>query len=258
MRARGVLLDLDGTLYEDDRAIPGAAEAVARLRTAAVPLRFVTNTTRLPRRALHERLVRLGIEAALDELFTAPVAAAAWLRAHGARRVALCLPAATHEDFTDFVVTDEHPDAVVVGDLGKAWTFDRLNRAFQAVLNGATLVAIQKGRYWKSGGELVLDAGPFVVALEYATGRDAVLVGKPAPVFYQAAVAALGLAAPAVAMVGDDAVGDASGACRAGCVGVLVRTGKYRPGDETHPDPAPNAVLDSVARLPDWLLGVGT
>jgi HAD superfamily hydrolase (TIGR01458 family) len=246
-------LDLDGTLYQDDRPVPGAPEAVGRLRAAGVPLRFVTNTTRLPRRALHERLVAMGFAAALDEVFTAPLAAAAWLRGRRLDRVALCLPPATHEDFAGFTLTETRPQAVVVGDLGAAWTFERLNRAFRWLLDGAALVAIQKGRYWKSGGELVLDAGPFVAALEYASGTDAVLAGKPAAEFYAAAVEALGLVPGSVAMVGDDAAGDASGARRAGCIGVLVRTGKYRPGDESRPDPAPHAVLDSVARLPEWL-----
>jgi HAD superfamily hydrolase (TIGR01458 family) len=253
MRARAVMLDLDGTLYVDDHAIPGAPEAIARIRAAGLPLRFITNTTRFPRRALHERLVGLGFDVAIDDLFTAPLAAAALLRARGLQRVMSLLPRTTEQDLVGLTLTDDRPEAVVVGDLGAAWTFDRLNRAFRAVLDGATLVATQKSRYWKSGSGLMLDAGPFVVALEYAAGREAVVAGKPAAAFYAAAVDALGLAPGDVVMVGDDAASDASGARRAGCQGILVRTGKYRPGDETGVEPPPTAVIDSVAALPAWL-----
>lgn len=255
VRAHGVLLDLDGTLYEDGRAIPGASLAVARLRAAGIALRFVTNTTRLPRRALRQRLATLDIAVDPDEIFTAPLAAAAWLRDRGMSRVALYLPQATHEDFAGFTLDEREPEAVVVGDLGAVWTFERLNRAFRCVLQGAALVALAKGRYWKSAGELVLDAGPFVVALEYATGASATVVGKPSAEFFAGAARELGLDIDTVVMVGDDAVGDAAGGRRAGCRGVLVRTGKYRAGDEGRCDPPPDAVLDSVADLPEWLLG---
>lgn len=254
MRGGGVLLDLDGTVYESGRAVPGAALALARLRRAGVPLRFVTNTTRLPRPALAERLRSYGIDVELNELFTAPVAAAAWLAAQGLRRVALFLPEATWDEFAALTVTSEHPDAVVMGDLGAGWTFDRLNQAFRLVLNGARVVAIQKNRYWKVEEGLVLDAGPFVAAIEYATGVEALLIGKPSAEFFAAAARSLGLPPTQLVMVGDDPDADVLGAQNAGCRGVLVRTGKYRPGDEARGDRAPDAVLDSIAALADWLL----
>jgi phospholysine phosphohistidine inorganic pyrophosphate phosphatase len=249
-RLRGVLLDLDGTLWEEDRPIAGAAETVARLRDAKIGIRFCTNITRMPRRALAERLRAAGIAARADEVLSAPVAAATWLRAEGLRRVALCLPAATGEDFDGLTLVDDQPEAVVVGDLGHDWTFDRLNRAFRWVLDGARLVAVQKGRYWKTPDGLTLDAGAFVAALEFATGATATLTGKPSPAFFMAAAHSLELAPPSVLMVGDDVVSDVAGAQAAGCWAALVRTGKYRPGDEQRTDPAPPLVLDSVADLP--------
>jgi HAD superfamily hydrolase (TIGR01458 family) len=250
IRPRGVLLDLDGTLWDDERLIAGAAETVARLRDATFGVRFCTNITRLPRRALAERLRAAGIAAAVDEVISAPAAAATWLRAEGVRRVALCLPDATREDFAGFTVVDDEPDAVVVGDLGAEWTFDRLNRAFRWVLDGARLVAVQKGRYWKTADGLTLDAGAFVAALEFATGVTATLTGKPSPTFFAAAARSLDLAPGSVLMVGDDVVSDVVGARAAGCAAALVRTGKYRPGDETRDQLRPDLLLDSVADLP--------
>jgi HAD superfamily hydrolase (TIGR01458 family) len=250
---RALLLDLDGTVYEGDRAIPGVAEALTRLRARDVPLRFVTNTTRLPRRGLAARLGALGVAASADEMLTAPRAAVDWLRGHGIRRVALYVAAAAHEEFAEFEVTSDRPEAVVVGDLGADWTFERLNDAFRALLDGARLVAIQKNRYWSTGGTLTLDAGPFVAALEYAAATEATLVGKPSAAFFAAAARSLGLPPAAIAMVGDDVDGDVAGAQRAGLRAVLVRTGKYRSGDEARGGARPDAVLASAAALPAWL-----
>ena len=57
----GVLLDLSGVIYEGDHALPGAVDAVARLRAAGLPVRFLTNTTRSSRRVLLERIRSLGL-----------------------------------------------------------------------------------------------------------------------------------------------------------------------------------------------------
>ena len=250
---RGLLLDLDGTLYHADGPIPGAAEAVARLRGAGLALRYVTNTTRQPRAALVERLERLGLPAAPDEVFTAPRAAVAWLEAHAVRRVALHVAAAAAGEFGRFAIDEVGPEAVVVGDLGPAWTFERLNRAFRQLGDRATLLAIQKNRHWRSAAGLVLDAGPFVAALEYASGRSAVTVGKPSAAFLEGAAAGLGLPLADVALVGDDIVSDVGGALAAGARGVLVCTGKFRPGDVEAAGVRPTAVIDSVAALPALL-----
>ena len=252
---RGLLLDLDGTLYGPDGLIPGAAEAVARLRAAGLALCCVTNTTRQPRTALVERLGSLGLPVSADELFTAPVAAVAWLEAHGVRTVALHVAPAAAGEFGRFTIDEARPQAVVVGDLGPAWTFERLNRAFRQLGDRATLLAIQKNRYWRAAEGLVLDAGPFVAALEYASGRQAVVVGKPSAAFLAAAAAGLGLPLAEVALVGDDVVSDVGGALAAGARGILVRTGKFRPGDLDAAGVRPTAVIDSVAALPH-LLGV--
>ncbi|HXY43789.1 MAG TPA: hypothetical protein VEH29_06355, partial [Acidimicrobiales bacterium] len=77
---RAILLDIDGVLTVSWRAFPGAGAAVERLRSLGWPLAFVTNTTSLPRRAIAENLRTAGIEVADGEIFTAPRAAAAFLR----------------------------------------------------------------------------------------------------------------------------------------------------------------------------------
>jgi HAD superfamily hydrolase (TIGR01458 family) len=141
---------------------------------------------------------------------------------------------------------------VVIGDLGDLWTFDRLNRAFLHLLGGAALIALQRDRYWLRGDGLVLDAGPFVAALEYATGKAATVCGKPSAEFYRTALASLGARTrPAdVVMVGDDLWGDVEGAQRAGLRAWMVRTGKFREDVVATSGVTPDRIIASVAELP--------
>lgn len=250
---RGCLFDLDGTLYQSDRVVAGAAETLQWLRDAGLPFRFVTNTTRKPRAEIVERLAVLGITASPDDCLTAPIAAAAWLEARSFERILPLLHEPTLQDLTGFRIERRHPEAVLVGDLGSAWSFERLNEAFRALMRGAELVAVQKNRYWRGQDDLVLDAGAFVAALEFSSGKQAHVIGKPSAEFYHTAIRSLGLPANQVVMIGDDLEGDVEGARAAGLRAIAVRTGKYRAADEERAQRVSDRVLDSVADLPAWL-----
>lgn len=252
MDIRGLLVDLDGTVYQGASLIPGASEAIARLRAARVPLLFTTNTSRKSRRDIVAALAAMGLEIPEEEVFSAPVAAAGWLEERGVRRIQLLLPASTHDDFAEFDLTDDEPEMVLVGDMGAGFTFARLNEAFRSLRQGAGLVALHRNRYWLPETGPTLDAGPFVAALEYAARVEATLVGKPSPAFFQTAAKRVGVPMDGLAVVGDDAESDVRGARAAGLLGIQVRTGKFAgdaPGDRP-PAERPHHVLDSIADLP--------
>jgi HAD superfamily hydrolase (TIGR01458 family) len=149
----------------------------------------------------------------------------------------------------------EPPEAVVIGDLGPGWTFDVMNRVFRWLLDGAGFVALHRNRYWKTGGELVIDAGAFVAGFEYATGREPTLVGKPSRPMFEAAARSMGLELEQVAMVGDDLQADIGGSQALGCRAFMVRTGKHRAEELEASGFEPDAVLDSLAELPKRVLG---
>lgn len=226
---KGLLLDIGGVFYVGEEALPGAVEAYGRLRASGLPFRMVTNTTRSPKRAVLEKLARLGFESADGDLVTAPEAAARYLQAHDLRPHLLVHPAIGGE-FAE--LPSEEPNAVLVGDAGEAFTYDTLNAAFRVLMEGAVLLAMAGNRYFREADGLSLDAGPFVAALEYASGQKAVMIGKPAREFFHAAAAPLGCDLGDVTMIGDDVDMDVNGAVEAGLQGVLVKTGKYKQGDE--------------------------
>jgi HAD superfamily hydrolase (TIGR01458 family) len=250
---RAVLLDLVGVVYQGERPLPGAVDAVAGLRNAGLRLRFLTNTTRTPRRTLLSRLNEMGISIANEELFTPAQAAGAWL---ATKRLSPHL--LIHPDLEeDFATLDASVgEVVVVGDAAQCFTYTALNAAFHKLLGGAEFLALARNRSFKDDdGELSLDAGPFVAALEYACQREAVLVGKPAPEFFRGALASIDCDGKEAVMVGDDAEADVAGALAAGIgSALLVRTGKYRPGDENKVHPAPSDTVEDLAAAARWIM----
>jgi HAD superfamily hydrolase (TIGR01458 family) len=258
-RVRGVLLDLDGTLYQGNAAIPGAVEALARLRAAGVPYRLVTNTTSRSRATLVDRLRGYGFDLSPRDLFSAPVAAARLARERGHRVVAPFLPPAALVDLEGLILvggtsgaSGPAPTAVLLGDLGERWTYALLQEAFEHLMAGAELLTCSRDRYFRGAGGLALDAGPFVAALEYAAGATATVAGKPSATFFRAAAESLAVevGSTPVVMVGDDLWSDVQGAQGAGLEGWLVRTGKFRADALADSGIVPDRVLESVAELP--------
>ncbi|MDX1455754.1 MAG: TIGR01458 family HAD-type hydrolase [Gammaproteobacteria bacterium] len=230
---KGLLVDLSGVVHQGDAAVPGSRDALVRLRDAGLPVRFVSNTSRKTCDLLYRQLHELGFDIERDQLFTAPVAARQYYQQH-----AMPILALVHEslrpEFDALQLTDDPAEAraVLVGDAAEGFSYTAMNLAFRALQEGAELHAIARNRYFRDGDRLSLDAGAFVAALEYASGRTAQLFGKPATAFFEQAVASLGLAADDVLMVGDDVEADVNGALDAGLQAVLVRTGKYQAGDD--------------------------
>jgi HAD superfamily hydrolase (TIGR01458 family) len=250
---RALLIDLEGTVYQDRRLIPGAAEALAQAGARGIPHRFVTNTTSRPRSVIAAELGEMGLAVPPERIFNAPRATHALLAARGISRIDLVAAPRLLEDFPGIVQDDAAPEAVVLGDLGDAFTYERLNRAFRHLLVGAELVTLARNRYWRREDGFVLDVGAFAAALEYASGREAVLAGKPSPAFFRAALDAFPARPEEAAMVGDDLESDVGGAQAAGLRGVLVRTGKHRADEMARSRIRPDAVLGSLAELPTLL-----
>ena len=254
---QAVLFDMDGVLYNSEEPIPGAAETLSWVRKRDIPHLFVTNTTSRGRDALAAKLSGFGIAASPSEIVTPSEAAADWLRARGAARVALFLRPAARPAFDGLDLLPEDAESgarhVVIGDLASAWDFATLNRAFRLLHSNpeAVLIALGMTRYWKAADGISLDVAPFVAALEHAAGRKALVLGKPSAEFFQAAADRLGVANREILMVGDDIETDIAGAQLAGMQAALVRTGKFRELDLEGPV-KPNTVLNSVAELPDW------
>jgi HAD superfamily hydrolase (TIGR01450 family) len=292
---RGLLLDLDGVLILRGEAIPAAVDAMERLARSAIPYRILTNASLESRRTLSMRAEILGFRIAPDHIVSALSATAAHTRrAFGGRPIyVLAAPDARREFTGQWLVSHAEADrpgmavdAVVVGDSPEELTYANVNRAFRFLRDGAALIAVHRNPWWATAAGPTIDAGLYVVGLEYASGKTATVLGKPSPAFFAEAasqVAAEAAAAPdpaaglvmaapdpaapdpaaGLVMVGDDLVADIEGGLRAGLRAVLVLTGRSSPEDVERAargePPAsgaaivPTAVAPSIAAVVDAL-----
>jgi HAD superfamily hydrolase (TIGR01450 family) len=236
---RGLVLDADGVLTLKGEAIAGSPEAIRWLLERTIPFRVVTNFSSLHRDSLAARFAAGGMPIPADRMVTAASAAAAYVRGRHADAFVLATPDAAREFEGVRLLTRDEVDAgasagaVVVGDGGDDLPFRDLDRAFGLVRRGAELVAMHRNPWWLTPRGETLDSGALVAGLEYATGRRAIVAGKPARTVFRVAVD--GIAADLgrrprrgeVGMVGDDLVSDVRAAQRAGLLGILVLSGKH-------------------------------
>jgi len=246
----GLLLDIDGTLLVDDRAVPGAPEALERLLAAGLRARLLTNTSRRSRGAIAAVLAAAGFGFRAEDVLTPAVLARRLILDSGRRRAAILVPPEALADFAGIEEDRRRPDWVVLGDLGPGFTHDALNAALRLLRSGARLVALHRNRTWRPPGQgEALDVGAYVAALEYAAGTSAVTVGKPSSEFFRLALGEIGLEAAEVLVVGDDPEADVEGARIAGCRTALVRTGRFQGGPGDLVGPGPDLIVDSIADL---------
>jgi HAD superfamily hydrolase (TIGR01458 family) len=253
VRRKALLVDLDGVIHVQEQLVPGALDAIRFLQDRRIPHRFVTNTSTHSRRQLLARLSIAGIQITESHLFTAPMAAAQYLRSMTDAQCYFYTTADVLEDFVEIAVTRTNPTHVVIGDVGEDFSYNRMNEVFRMIMGGAELVALQKNRYWMTRDGLKLDAGAYVSALEYATGKTARVFGKPSPDFFTQACDSLGLPPSNVAMIGDDLQADIAGGHEAHLYTIFVRTGKDRDTTLSTARVQPDLTLNSIAELPGLL-----
>lgn len=247
---------MDGVLHVSGAPIAGAAGAVRRLREDGHRLRFVTNSTTKSRAQVAEQLRAMGVELEDDELQTTGGVAARALA--GKRVLALTMPGIL-DDLEGLQLVGMNVDAVLLGgadegeETGRVFSYLNLNRAFHELDAGAELYCLHKNKWWQTADGPRLDTGMFVAGLEYATDREATVLGKPSNAYFAAALAALDGEAAMTWMVGDDLDGDIVGGHKHGMRTILVRTGKFRPDEVERSQIQPDGIISSIAQLPDWL-----
>ena len=199
----GLLLDIDGVLAVSWEPLPGAVQAMASLRTEGIPFRLITNTTTHTRRDLAATLREAGFDVDGDEIVTAVTATASYLQEHHAGRRAFVLTdGAPGEDLAGVPIAGapQEADVVVIGGASDAFTYQTMNGIFRRLMEGVPLVGMHRDLYWKTSQGWELDGGAYIAGLEEATATSAVICGKPARTYFEAALALLGVggAPPAV------------------------------------------------------------
>jgi HAD superfamily hydrolase (TIGR01458 family) len=246
---RGLLIDLDGVLYVGETPVQGARNVLKQLADEDIPRRYLTNTTTRTAASVIQKLQRLGFDVHEGEVFSPITATIQFLKSLGKPSVNPVVRDSVLSVFNEFPRSNEHPDYVVIGDIGAAWSYPLVNTIFSQLNAGAELIAMHKNKFFQAEEGLQVDIGAFVAGLEYVSGKQAKVIGKPDRNFFELALESLHLPASAVAMIGDDIETDIGGGKAAGMRGVLVKTGKYRTGCEKNVAYEPDCIIDSFGEL---------
>ena len=244
---RGVILDLDGTVYLGDEPVPGAPAFVDYLRSRDIRPLFVTNRANRTPGEIARHLAGMGIRCGVADVLTAAEATARHLPPgrvfligeEGMRRA---LEEAGH------TVVEDAADYVVVS-YDRGFNYERMERACRLIHAGARFVATNPDRNLKTDRGILPGTGAIVAAVQAGCGVDPVVVGKPQPLIMRMALQRLALDAADVLVVGDNLATDVPAGLNAGMRTVLILTGISQPGDVADADIRPTWTVTSYGQL---------
>jgi len=245
----GLLIDLEGVIYSGDQLIEGSLETIKKLNEK-FKIRYLTNTTTTSRNSIYQKLKNFDLPLNENDIFSPSIAISSFLKNKNIVNIHLLANLNINPDFSEFNINSDKPDAVVVGDIYKDFNWENLNIAFEYLLQDkCLLIALHKNKYCKRDNKLSLDLGPFVSALEYATSKKSIIIGKPDKQFFKLAIESLNLDKNKIVMIGDDIVSDIEGAKSNDIIAIQVKTGKYRKNDESNDYIQPDFRIDRFADL---------
>jgi len=250
---KGLLIDLEGVLYSDNKLIPGSIDVIKKLRKHNLKLRFLTNTTTTPRNLIINKLQDFGFNIQEEEIFTPIIATKNYLRDNKVNKIALVTNIEIIEEFNDYEITQKNPDVVIMGDIYKDFKWEILDRIFKLVyIENSALIALHQNKYCIRDNKISLDLGPFVKAIEYSSGKKSILMGKPEKNFFDLAVKDLDIIKDNILMIGDDITSDIEGSINANLKAIQVKTGKFQEKDLKYPT-QPHYRIESINDLPTLL-----
>ncbi|MCZ6701994.1 MAG: HAD-IIA family hydrolase [Ignavibacteria bacterium] len=251
-----ILIDFDGVIKLGAKPAPDAAEFLQFLLDHSIPFHIISNSTLRTGTEITSYLKENNLPAGIPAMTAAD--ATLYFVKENYKKVSVYCINKIKQLFTEYI-DDVNPEAVVIGDNGEDWNFQLMNDIFRKVFEGADIIAMQMNRFWyPRGGELSLDAGAFIKAIEYGSGKKAVLIGKPSLIYFQSALDLLGYASGSdFLMVGDDIESDITGAQAMGGKGILIYTGKteypLRDDIKIKPDYEAQNLIEVIEKIKDQL-----
>lgn len=221
-----LLIDLDGVLKIGDSPAPDVKEFIDFINEKQIPACILSNSTLSTGELVKEFFSSQNIELTIPAI-TAFDATLSFVKKNYKRVQLYCRDYLIHH--FEGLIDEENPEAIVVGDIEDRWNYQIVNDIFKKVFEGADLVAMHKNKYWNAAGELLIDAGAFITGIEFASGKEAILIGKPSTLFFKAALESINAKMEdGFYMIGDDIENDIKAAQDIGGKGILIYTGKTK------------------------------
>lgn len=238
MNYKPLLIDFDGVLKIGNSPASDVEEFFQFIEYNKIPACILSNSTLRTGDMVKEFFTSHNIELKIPAI-TAFDAALSFVKKNYNRVQVYCRDYLIHH--FNRIIDEKNPEAIVIGDIEDKWNYQIVNDIFKKVLGGAELIAMHKNKYWNPYGELLIDAGAFITGIEYASGKEAVLIGKPSPHYFNQALIKINCKIEhGFYMIGDDLENDIIASQRIGGTGILIYTGKTKfpinDADDIKPD----------------------
>jgi NagD protein len=249
------LMDMDGVLVHEERAIPGADQFISRLGDLEMPFLVLTNNSIYTPRDLAARLRTSGLDVPEESIWTSALATARFLddqRPGGSAFVIgeAGLTTALYE--AGYTLTDRSPDYVVLGET-RTYSFERITQAIRLIEGGARFIATNPDATGPTVDGPLPATGSVAALISASTGRAPYYIGKPNPLMMRSALNAIDAHSETAVMIGDRMDTDVVSGLEAGMETILVLSGLTTLEDaERHPYRA-SRIVESVADLIDEL-----
>lgn len=226
-KPKGLLIDLDGTLYHGRYRIEGADLLIERLKEMQIPFLYVTNNSSRTPEQVAAHLMEMGIPALPEEVCTSSLAAAKYIAEESpGARVAMLGEEGLREALLSagLNIVEQSPDYVIQG-IDRSFHYEKLTRAVRWIQEGAASILTNPDLQLPSDTGLMPGAGSLGAAIEAASGVKPTVIGKPSSILMKFASDRLGLAPEDIYVIGDNIRTDIAAGAHAGCKTVLVMTG---------------------------------
>lgn len=248
-----VLFDMDGVIYRGEQPLPSVNELLAFLKRREIEYACITNNAGRTPAQFEAKLKRLDIDVPAAHIVTSSVATNLWLREReprGTKVLAVGMEGLTEQLFGDgyFTLETVQPQYVVVG-IDFELTYAKLQAACLAIRAGATFIGTNPDLTFPSEAGLIPGCGALLAAVEAATSQKPMIIGKPAPAMFTAALKLVGAAPERTLMVGDRYDTDIVGGAKAGLKTAMVLTGVSDRAEAEHGEVPPGAIFTDLTDL---------
>lgn len=251
----GYFIDLDGTIYQGTTQFPSGKRFIERLKQTDADYLFVTNnSTKTPDDVARNLTENHDIPTTPDRIYTSAMAIADYLTdLPDVKRILVIGEIGLQEALLakGFELVDEAPaDAVAIG-LDRHITYEKLAQATLAIQQGAHFIATNIDTNLPSERGMLPGAGALIAALQTATHKTPIIVGKPETLIMQGALTRTKLTADQVIMVGDYYQTDIKAGLNAGIDTLLVYSGVSTKA-EVQAKPVAERPTYEIDSLDDW------
>lgn len=249
------LIDMDGVLIHEGKALPGAKDFLEKLAEKDIPHLILTNNSIFTPRDLSARLATAGLNVPEERIWTSALATARFLASQSESRRAYVvgeagLTTALYEE--GFVMTANEPDFVVLGET-RSYSFEVITQAIRLIEAGARFIATNPDPTGPSAEGSIPATGAVAAMIERATGRSPFFVGKPNPIMLRNGLNKIGAHSEQTSIVGDRMDTDIVAGMESGLDTHLVLTGSTDREDIVNFPYRPNHVHDSIKDVVEFI-----